>query len=130
VVIYPAKLKKRQTLIRTSPMKIKIRDKQDITIVSLEGNIMQEDISIFRSRLDDLVQCGKLKIILDLSGVNFLNSMFIAVIVETQNRLGNKKGTIKLAAVNFLIKNIFDLTRLSGKFDMYNSVEEALLEFN
>jgi anti-sigma B factor antagonist len=110
-------------------MKIKIQDKQEITIVSLEGNVMQEDVAIFRSRLDDLVQSGKIQIILDLNSVNFLSSMCIAVVVETKNQLKAKKGDLKLAAVNYPIKNIFDLTRLSDKFDMYNSVEEAILAF-
>jgi anti-sigma B factor antagonist len=110
-------------------MKIKIQDKNQITIVSLEGNIMQEDVAIFRSRLDDLVQSGKIKIILDLKDVNFLSSVFLAVIVETKNQLMEKQGDIKLAAVNFLVKNLFDLTRLSDKFDMHNSVEDAIIGF-
>lgn len=110
-------------------MKIKIQDRQEISIVSLEGNIMQEDVAIFRSRLDDLVQSGKIKIVLDLNNVNFLSSMCIAVIVETKNQLINKKGDIKLAAVNYHVKNVFDLTRLSDKFEMYGSVEEAVLGF-
>lgn len=111
-------------------MKIKIQENNQITVVSLEGNVMQEDAVIFRNRLDDLVQCGKIKIILDLSGVNFLSSMCLAVIVETKNQLKEIQGDIKLAAVNFLVKNLFDLTRLSNKFDIYNSVEEAALSFN
>jgi anti-anti-sigma factor len=110
-------------------MKIKIQEKQQITVVSLEGNIMQEDVAIFRSRLDDLVQSGKIKIILDLNGVNFLSSIFLAVIVETKNQLNEKQGDIKLAAVNFLVRNLFDLTRLSDKFEICNSVEEAILGF-
>lgn len=110
-------------------MKIKIQDKKQITVVSLEGNIMQEDVAIFRSRLDDLVQSGKIKIILDMNGVNFLSSVFLAVIVETKNQLMEKQGDIKLASVNFLIRNLFDLTRLSDKFEIFNSVEEAILGF-
>jgi anti-sigma B factor antagonist len=110
-------------------MKIKIQDKQEITLVSLEGNVMQEDVAIFCSRLDDLVQSGRIKIVLDLNSVNFLSSMCIAVIVETKNQLTDKKGDIKLAAVGYHVKNVFDLTRLSDKFEMYNSVEEAILGF-
>lgn len=110
-------------------MKIKIQDRHGISVVSLEGNIMQEDVAIFRSRLDDLVQSGKIKIVLDLNNVNFLSSTCIAVIVETKNNLADKKGDIKLAAVNYHVKSVFDLTRLSDKFEMYNSVEEASLGF-
>jgi anti-anti-sigma factor len=111
-------------------MKIRIQDKKDITIVLLEGNIMQEDSVIFRNRLDDLVQSGRIKIVLDLNGVNFLSSMCLAVIVETKNHLLEKQGDIKIAVVNFLVKNLFDLTRLSHRFDIYTSVEEAAAGFN
>jgi anti-sigma B factor antagonist len=110
-------------------MKIKIQEIKQITVVLLEGNIMQEDVAIFRSRLEDLVRSGRIKIILDLNGVNFLSSMCLAVIVETKNQLAGKQGDIKLASVNFLVKNLFDLTRLSDKFEMFNTVEEAMLSF-
>jgi anti-anti-sigma factor len=110
-------------------MKIKIQERNRVTVVLLDGNIMQEDVAVFRSRLDDLVQSGALKIILDLNGVNYLSSMCLAVIVETKNQLIAKNGDIKLAVANFLIKNLFELTHLSNKFDLYNSVEEAMLAF-
>ena len=110
-------------------MKIKIQERKDITVVLLEGNVMQEDVALFRSRLDDLVRSGRIKIVLDLNGVDFLSSMCLAVIVETKNQLLRKQGDIKIAVVNFLVKNLFDLTRLSHKFDIYASVEEAAMEF-
>ena len=106
-------------------MKIKIHEKGNVAFVTLEGNIMQEDVALFRSRLDDLIHNGKIKIVLDLNNVSYLSSMSLAVIVDTRNRLLDQKGDLKLASVNHLVRNLFEMTRLVRKIDIYESVEEA-----
>jgi anti-anti-sigma factor len=110
-------------------MKIRIQDQADISIVSLEGNIMQEDVSMFRNRLDDLLQNGKIKLVLDMNGVSYLSSMCLAVIIDSKNRLSAQHGDLKLAAVNQLIKNLFEMTRLIKKIEIYDSIEEAAASF-
>jgi len=110
-------------------MKIKIQDQADISVVSLEGNIMQEDVSMFRNRLDDLMHNGRVKVVLDMNGVSYLSSMCLAVIIDTKNRLAAQKGDLKLAAVNQLIKNLFEMTRLIKKIEIYDSVEDATAAF-
>jgi anti-sigma B factor antagonist len=110
-------------------MKLKIQEQAGISIVALEGNIMQEDVSIFRNRLDDLLHNGKVKVVLDMNGVSYLSSMCLAVIIDAKNRLSAQKGDLKLAAVNQLIKNLFEMTRLIKKIEIYNSIEEASAAF-
>ena len=110
-------------------MKLKIQEQADISVIALEGNIMQEDVSIFRTRLDDLMHNGKVKVVLDMSSVSYLSSMCLAVIIDAKNRLSAQKGDLKLAAVNQLIKNLFEMTRLIKKIEIYDSVEEASASF-
>jgi anti-sigma B factor antagonist len=97
-------------------MKIKIQERDVVTILSLEGNIMQEDVTMMRNRLEDLMHNGKVKVVLDMNRVSYLSSMCLAVIIDVKNRLSVLHGDLKLAAVNQLIKNLFEMTRLI-KFD-------------
>jgi anti-anti-sigma factor len=110
-------------------MKIKMQEKGELTVVTLEGNIMQEDVTMFRSRLDDLAHNGKIKIILDMSSVSYLSSMCLAVIIDIRNKLAARHGDLKLASANYLVKNLFEMTRLIKKIEIYASVEEAAAAF-
>ena len=107
-------------------MKIKIQEKGEVAVVALEGNIMQEDVTMFRSRLDDLLHNGKNKIVLDMSGVSYLSSMCLAVIIDIRNRLVGRHGDLKLASANYLIKNLFEMTRLIRKIEIYDTVDDAV----
>ena len=106
-------------------MKIKIQEKGTATILSLDGNIMQEDVTMLRNRLEDLMHSGKIRIILDMHGVSYLSSMCLAVIIDVKNRLGAEAGDLKLAEVNQLIKNLFEMTRLIKKIEIYATIEKA-----
>jgi anti-sigma B factor antagonist len=106
-------------------MKITVQEKESVTIVSLDGSIMQEDVAIMRSRLEDLIHSGKTRMILDLAGVTYLSSMCLAVIVSVKSQLVAKHGDLKLSSLNELIKNLFEMTQLVRKFPIYNTVEEA-----
>ena len=106
-------------------MKIKILEKGNVTIVSLDGNIMQEDVTLLRNRLDDLMHNGQIRIVLDMKGVSYLSSMCLAVIIDMKARLSAQKGDLKLAAVNQLIRNLFEMTRLIRKIEIYNLTDDA-----
>ena len=110
-------------------MKMKIQEKGVVTIVTLEGNIMQEEIAMFRSRLDDLIMNGKIRIVLDMSGVNYLSSMGLSVLLATKNKLLSQRGDLKIASVNQLIKNLLEMTRLVRKLDVYESIDEAAVSY-
>ncbi|NLG17066.1 MAG: STAS domain-containing protein [Fibrobacter sp.] len=111
-------------------MKLIIHELGDITEVIVDGNILQENISTLKTRLHDLVDNGKLKIVLNLVAVSYLSSMGLAVIVDVKNRLAELKGDLKIALVNQLIKNLLMITNLYKKIESFDTLEEALDSFS
>lgn len=111
-------------------MKLKIQERDAVVVVGLEGNVMQEDVTMFRNRLDDLIHNGKIKIVLDLGRVSYLSSMSLAVIVEAKNHLLASHGDLKLASANNLIRNLFEMTRLIRKIEILDTVDDAIAAFN
>ena len=110
-------------------MKMKILEKGMVTIVVIEGNIMQEEIALFRSRLEDLIESGKIRIIIDMSGVNYLSSMGLSVLISAKNQLQQQHGDLKIASVNQLIRNLFEVTRLVKKLDVYETIDDAAVAY-
>ena len=69
------------------------------------------------------------KLIVDLSGVTYLNSTAIGVLVAAHTSYSRKGWQIKLCGVNKNINNIFVVTKLTLVFDVHDTRQEALASF-
>lgn len=111
-------------------MKIDIIQKGNITIVSPHGDIRigQGDVELreaFRKLLDE----DHRSIVIDMSGVNFMDSAGLGEVVACHRRVTEKGGEIKLAALNPRINDLFTLTKLFLVFKIFDSVDEAVATF-
>jgi anti-anti-sigma factor len=70
------------------------------------------------------------KLIIDLSGVTYLNSTAIGVLVSAQTSYARKGWQIKLCGVNKNISNIFVITKLTLVFDVHDTRAEAVKSFS
>lgn len=110
-------------------MKIRIREIDDVTEMALDGNVVQENVDLFRNRVDDLIDNGKVRIVLNLVSANYISSLCLSVIVDAKNRLTLAGGDIKVAYVNRLIRNLFEITNLNKKIEIFDTVEDAAKSF-
>jgi anti-anti-sigma factor len=110
-------------------MKVKTEEKEGVTTLTIDGNIAQESVAIFKNRLSDLIESKKLHIVLNLSEASYISSMCLAVIVDAKNRLGQIHGDIKIAVPKGIIRNLFEITNLVKKFEVYDTVEVAVASF-
>ena len=103
----------------------------DITILKLSGNIVggPESITVNQT-LSNLIDDKKVNVILDLSGIDFMNSSGLGVIIHSANQLKQNSGSLKLANVSDKIKHIMKITKLDSVFDSYESVESAVNSYN
>jgi anti-anti-sigma factor len=111
-------------------MKIKTSENKNCTIISIYGNVLQENVTLFRNRLDELIDSGISKIIINMAGTSYISSLCLAIFIETKNKLIVLNGDIKLAFVNSVIQNLFEITNLDRKIEIYDSLEQALHAFN
>jgi len=69
------------------------------------------------------------KLLIDLSGVTYLNSTAIGVLVASHASYSRKGWHIKLCGMNKNITNIFVITKLTLVFDVYDTRQEAVKSF-
>lgn len=110
-------------------MKIKIRETGEIVEVAIEGNVLQENVNLFKNRLIDLIDNGKTKIVLNMVDTSYISSLCLAVIVNAKKRLIVNQGDIKIALVNHLVRNLLEITNLVKKVELFESVEDAIASF-
>ncbi len=79
-----------------------------------------------KKELNKLVEADKKKLIIDLTKVNYMDSSGLGVLVALLKEVKKNGGELKLVNLPVSVKKIFDLTRLTKFFDIYESLEEAI----
>jgi len=110
-------------------MNFKVREHGTIAEVVIEGNILQENVDLLKTRFFELIEEGTVKIILNMAQSNYVSSLCLAVIVDVKNRLVQEHGDLKLCNVNRLINNLLEITNLVKMIVVYDTVNEAVASF-
>lgn len=82
-----------------------------------------KDLWIF---LKTLVSGGALKILVDMKGLEYIDSAGIGILINTAKLMRKQKGDIILANVSDEIKNIFKVIHLENFIKIFNNDVEAL----
>ena len=111
-------------------MKFKTKEKDEIIIISIDGNVMGgPDANILNELLHKLVDQGKKKIVLDLKGVKLMNSSGLGMLIAALTTMKNASGNLKLASASKKIENLLIITKLVNIFEIYKSVDEAVKSY-
>lgn len=79
----------------------------------------------FKGKMVDWISSGHLRIVLDLSSVEFVDSSGLGAIVSTLKTIGNR-GDLVICGVQKAVMNLFQLTRMNRVFRIFPSQEDAL----
>ena len=101
-----------------------------VTVITLKGNLMGgPDASLLNSRLHELVESGKKQIVIDLSGVQFMNSSGLGLLIGGVSALKNAGGALKIANASDKILSLITITKLGSVLQTYATTEAALESF-
>jgi len=107
-------------------MKIEVTKENNIVIVAVEGEIDVETSPQLRERFDKLLAEGEHNFVIDMGGVDFIDSSGLAAFVRLFKRVRIGEGDVKLCCVRPEILKIFELTRLNRVFDIFETRAEAV----
>jgi anti-anti-sigma factor len=110
-------------------MKIRTIEHDEVVEIVVEGNVLQENVGYFKDRLLDLIDDGKIKVILNMANTDYISSLCLAVLIDTKSKLTILHGDLKIAVVNRLVRNLMEITNLIRKIEIYDSVEMAIESF-
>jgi len=112
-------------------MKSEIRDINDVRIIELSGKITigTGDVKI-RELVDQALEEGQTKILIDLAGVTAIDSSGIGEMVACYTTVTKRGGQLKLLRLSPKIKDILHVTQLITVFDVLDNVQEGLTAFD
>jgi len=107
-------------------IKVNVREAQgDCYVVELGGEIDVYTAPKLREKLISLVEAGSYQLIVDMEGVDFLDSTGLGVLVGGLKRVRAHDGWIDLVCTQSRILRIFRITGLNKVFSIYDTVAEA-----
>ena len=102
-----------------------VTERGKYTVLSVHGEVDVYTAPKFRERLIELVTEGKHQIVVDLDGVDFLDSTGLGVLVGALKRVKAHDGTLSLVCTQDKILKIFKITGLTKVFPIHASLDEA-----
>ena len=111
-------------------MNYSVSEQDDIIIISLTGKIMGgPEATEINEEFNQLIDDKKLKVIIDLEKVEWMNSSGLGILIGAVSLYKNNNGQLRLINVSERIQNLLKITKLSGIFEMSNSLEDAISSF-
>jgi anti-anti-sigma factor len=98
-------------------------------LLKIDGRIDSDTSPEFEEKLDALFKDKSHKIVLDMSGVEFISSAGLRVLISGRKTARAAKGDIRLAAVTDKIKRSFELVGFDKLFESYDTVVDGVGSF-
>jgi anti-sigma B factor antagonist len=95
-------------------------------VIAVTGEIHVSTAPEFSRRLNSAIARGKTAVVLDLTGVEFIDSTGLSVLLNALRRVTRQQGSLALVVSNPTVLRLFEITRLDSTFDIRSTRDEAL----
>lgn len=115
--------------MRTAPIKITIRTLNDITVFDLDGDLALENNARFRAHFTAALDAGARKVIVNLAGVDYMDSSGLGELVFCYTKLQKMSGRFTLLKLNERLQHILVITKLYTVFETFDTEPAAVASF-
>ena len=99
----------------------------NVLVVSLIGELDHHSAEEVRVKIDDRISRENIrKLVLDFSGVTFMDSSGIGVIIGRYKKISMRSGEVNIISVSKSIKRVFELSGIFKIIKYYENLDEAL----
>lgn len=98
----------------------------DVIVVDLKGNLDTNTAPDAESIINDYLDSGSKKIIINLGQTQYVSSAGLRIFLATAKKLTASGGALKLCGANDVVQEILDISGFSTILDVKKTEEEAL----
>ncbi len=110
-------------------MEITERRIEDMDVLVLNGRLDAASAKELKNRVSHLVQENRVKLIVDMENVDFIDSSGLGSLVSSLRVVNERGGDVKVVGLQKQVRSIFELTRLHRIFGIFDDVEAATKSF-
>lgn len=111
-------------------LEIEHREREGIILMDLKGRItMGDEVSLFRTAFEKVADQPEPKLILNMLGIDYVDSTGLGAMVMCSTRLRNSKGVAKLVNVNRRNIELMVMTKIDTIFEVFDDETDAINSF-
>jgi anti-sigma B factor antagonist len=102
----------------------------NIPLITLAGRFDAEVCDIVKVRFVSLVTPQQPNLVIDMSGVTFVDSLGLATLVSGLKLCRKNHGLLRLVNLQSQVRYLFEMTRLDQAFELFENVDDAFSDFS
>ncbi len=110
-------------------MEIEISSEQNVTIVTLNGELQRQTAPGIQEKILPLI-APDCKILLDMSHVTYMSSAGLRLLLLFYRQIEDQQGHVVLTGLQEIVKDTMSITGFLEFFTDYDSIEEGIATLN
>ena len=103
---------------------------EGVTVLDLRGRlVLGEETEALRERVKRLLAAGRLKIVLNLEELAYIDSSGLSTLISGFVSVRNQGGELKLLRLTKRVSDLMQITKLSTVFEIHDTLEAAQRSF-
>ena len=99
----------------------------EVIVLTPSGRMTRdEDFGAVKRRVEDLVDAGRRKLVLDLGAVSYMDSTCLGEVVSGFVTMRKQGGTLHLANLTERVEQLMTIAQLTKVFQTFGSEQEAV----
>ena len=103
--------------------------RNNLPVLQLKGRFDAHEVEPVNTWLVEQSKAGNIKLIVNLEGVNFIDSTALSALVRGLKLCREQNGDLHVCSLLQPVRVIFELTRLDKAFDIFQTEEDAAKGF-
>ena len=104
------------------------QEREDIVEVAPQGDLDMASVS--QMKLQDYLNAGRVKLVLDLGSIEYIDSAGLGEIVRAMKRAREAGGDLRLCGVHGQVGKIIEITGLNKAIAVYSTREDAVASWS
>ena len=110
-------------------MRFNINQQGSVSVIAIEGAMIASDLKTLSEVVHARLQKGQPQLLVDLVAVPAIDSAALELLMDAQETCRKRGGVLKLTGLNPLCREIFAVTQLERRFELFDSQLTALGSF-
>jgi anti-sigma B factor antagonist len=110
-------------------MEMTTHSSSKIKVLSIEGEMNANTSGAVDERLHKLIMGGNNKLVIDLSGLNYISSAGLRIFLKANKLIKKKQGEIRICGLNETVKEVFEISGFQMILAIFENQAKALADF-
>jgi anti-sigma B factor antagonist len=110
-------------------MEVTVKEVNEVNVMSFEGNLDTNTAPQAQTQIDELIDGGSSKILINFDNLNYISSAGLRVLLATAKKLKATSGDLKICGLNKTVQEVFDISGFSSILSVVATEEDALAAF-